>query len=215
MGRLLITLLTVSFGLACASSTAVWRMGIRGMSTEFTVEHVEARAGYLDVQLRGKSPLRTFMPGDASCRDIVTPGARVRYVWDGAMGSVAELTGSRSCQAVGIGSLPEWRQLRPQDVDAQPGKKLPREVARYRIVFRDRDVILARGYFPLSRHLGWVGPADAIAVIRNTPSCQRGPAAATAASLEYFPAGDRVLGLVLENRWCDVEGLLLPLAQAR
>ena len=57
------------------------------------------------------------------------------------MGSVAELVGSRSCQAVGIGSLPEWRQLRPQDVDAQPGKKLPREMPATGIVFRDRDVI--------------------------------------------------------------------------
>jgi hypothetical protein len=215
MGRVAGVLLIAVIGLACAHSTAVWRMGIRGMSTEFTVEHVLARAGYLDVQLRGDHSLRTFIPNDGSCRAIVKPGARVRYVWDGAMGSVAELVGSRSCQAVGIGSLPEWRQLRPQDVDSPENAKLPREVARYRVVFRDRDVILARGYFPLSRHLGWVGPADAIAVMRNTPSCQRGPAATNAASLEYFPAGDRVLGLVVKNRWCDVEGLLLPLAQAR
>ncbi|MEN8158607.1 MAG: hypothetical protein ABFS41_00900 [Myxococcota bacterium] len=215
MGRVAFVLLIGVVGLACANSAAVWRMGIRGMSTEFTVEQVSARAGYLDVQLSGKAPLRTFIPDDGSCRAIVKPGARVRYVWDGAMGSVAELVGSRSCQAVGVGSLPEWRQLRPQDVDAPENAKLPREIARYRVVFRDRDVILARGYFPLSRHLGWVGRADAIAVMRNTPSCQRGPAAANAASLEYFPAGDRVLGLVLKNRWCDVEALLLPLAQAR
>ena len=120
-----------------------------------------------------------------------------------------------TAQAVGIGTLPEWRQLRPQDVDAPEATTIPREVARYRIVFRDRDVILARGFFPLTRHLGWVGRADAIAVMRNTPSCQRGPAAAGTASLEYFLDGDRVLGLVRKNRWCEVEGLLLPLAKAR
>ena len=49
----------------------------------------------------------------------------------------------------------------------------------------------------------------------NTAQELSTPAAATAASLEYFPAGERVLGVVLKNRWCDVEGLLLPLAKAR
>jgi hypothetical protein len=190
-------------------------MRIRGASTEFTVESVVPRGGYLDVKLQGASPLRTFIPDDGSCRQVAKPGARVRYVWDGAMGSVAEPTGSRSCQAVGIGSLAEWRQTRPEDTGLPLGRGLPREVARYRVVFRDQDVILARGFFPLTRHLGFVGAADAIAVMRNTPACQRGPAAAASASLEYFPAGERVLGLVVKDRWCDVDGLLLPLAQAR
>jgi hypothetical protein len=43
----------------------------------------------------------------------------------------------------------------------------------------------------------------------------RGPAALGTASLEYFPSGERVLGLVAKDRWCDVEALLLPLAAAR
>ena len=103
------------------------------------------------------------------------PDARVRYVWDGAMGSLAELGGAATCQAVGIGSLAEWRQTRAEDTGLPQGAGLPREVARYRVVFRDSDVILARGHFPLTRHLGWVGAADAIAVMRNTPACQRGP----------------------------------------
>jgi hypothetical protein len=185
------------------------------MSTELTVESVVARAGYLDVKLSGDSPLRTFISDDSACRRVARLGARVRYVWDGAMGSLAEPTGSRSCQAVGIGSLGEWRQTRPEDTGLPQGRGLAREVARYRVVFRDQDVILARGHFPLTRHLGWVGAADAIAVMRNTPACQRGPAATSTASLEYFPAGERVLGLVAKDRWCDVEGILLPLAQVR
>jgi hypothetical protein len=204
-----------ALGLACAHSTTVWRMRIHGASTEFTVESAAPRGGYLDVRLQGDSPLRTFIPDEAACRKLAKPGARVRYVWDGAMGSLAEPTGSRSCQAVGIGSLTEWRQTRAGDSGLPQGRGLPREVARYRVVFRDKDVILARGHFPLTRHLGWVGAADAIAVMRNTPACQRGPAAKATASLEYFPAGERVLGLVVKDRWCDVEGLLLPLAQLR
>jgi hypothetical protein len=211
---LLASVLGVS-ALACAHSSAVWRMGIRGMSTEFTVERVVARAGYLDVALQGDSPLRTFLPDSSECRRVAKAGARVRYVWDGAMGSLAQLGGAATCQAVGIGSLPEWRQTRAEDTGLPQGAGLPREVARYRVVFRDSDVILARGHFPLTRHLGWVGAADAIAVMRNTPACQRGPAAAGSASLEYFPAGERVLGLVAKDRWCDVEALLLPLAQLR
>jgi hypothetical protein len=212
--RRIVALLFVALALACAHSTAVWRMGIRGMSTEFTVASAAPRGGYLDVELQGDTPLRTFVPDEAGCRRVAKPGARVRYVWDGAMGSLAEPTGRLRCQAVGIGSLREWRQTGPQE-GLPRGQGLPREVARYRVVFRDPHVILARGHFPLTRHLGWVGAADAIAVMRNTPACQRGPAATSTASLEYFPDGERVLGLVVKDRWCDVEGLLLPLAQVR
>src|SRR5262245_35607312 len=208
-------LVLASLVLACAHSTAVWRMRISGSSTEFTVERTVPRGGYLDVRLTGASPLRTFVQDDSYCRRVATVGAKVRYVWDGAMGSLAETVGNRRCQAVGIGSLTEWRQTRPEDTGLPEGVGLPRELARYRVVFRDKEVILARGYFPLTRHLGWVGAADAIAVMRNTPACQRGPAATATASLEYFPSGERVLGLVTKDRWCDVDGLLLPLAQVR
>ena len=198
--------------LACAHSTTAWRMRIRGTSTEFGVERVVPRGGYLDVSLAGQSALRTFLPDTTDCRRIAKSGARVRYLWDGALGSLSEPLGSRSCQVVGIGSLPEWRLVRPGDNGLPQGRGLPREVARYRVVFRDKEVILARGFFPLTRHLGWVGPAEAIVVMKNTPGCMRGPAALATASIEYFPSGDRVLGLVAKDRWCDVEALLLPLA---
>jgi hypothetical protein len=215
MRRLAATACLALLVLSCAHSTTAWRMRIRGTSTEFTVERVVPRSGYLDVALMGQSALRTFIPDTADCRQVVKSGARVRYVWDGAMGSLAEPVGSRSCQAVGIGSLPEWRLVRPGDNGLPQGRGLPREVARYRVVFRDKEVILARGFFPLTRHVGWVGPAEAIVVMSNTPGCTRGPAALGTASLEYFPAGERVLALVAKDRWCDVEALLLPLAAAR
>ena len=215
MRRSAILLTIALLALSCAHSTTVWRMRIRGASTEFTVAGVVPRGGYLDVSLTGQSPLRTFIPDTVECRRIVKSGARVRYVWDGALGNLSEPVGSRSCQAVGIGSLGEWRLTRPEDTGLPQGQLLPREVARYRVVFRDKDVILARGFFPLTRHVGWVGPAEAIVVMSNTPGCTRGPAALGTASLEYFPAGERVLGLVAKDRWCDVEALLLPLAAAR
>jgi hypothetical protein len=213
--RSIAILLLAPLALACAHSTTAWRMRIRGTSTEFTVERAVIRGGYLDVSLQGQSPLRTFIPDTSDCRQVVKKGAKVRYEWDGALGSVNEPLGSRHCQVVGIGSLPEWRITRPEDTGLLDGHSVPRELARYRVVFRDRDVILARGSFPLSRHLGWVGPAEAIAVLKNTPGCMRGPAALGTASLEYFPAGERVLGLVAKDRWCDVEALLLPLASVR
>jgi hypothetical protein len=52
-------------------------------------------------------------------------------------------------------------------------------------------------------------------MMKNTPGCMRGPAALRTASLEYFPAGERVLGLVAKDRWCDVEAVLLPLASVQ
>ena len=215
MGRLAVLLAIALLGLSCAHSTTAWRMRIRGSSTEFTVDRAVPRGGYLDVSMKGPSALRTFIPDTPDCRQIVKNGARVRYVWDGAMGSLAEPVGSRSCQAVGIGSLPEWRITRPEDTGLPQGRGVPREVAHYRVVFRDKDVILARGFFPLTRHVGWVGAAEALVVMSNTPGCVRGPGALGSASLEYFPAGERVLGLVAKDRWCDVEALLLPLAAAR
>lgn len=215
MRRLAATACLALLALSCAHSTTAWRMRIRGTSTEFTVERVVPRSGYLDVALMGQSALRTFIPDTVDCRHIVKSGARVRYLWDGAMGSLAEPVGSRSCQAVGIASLPEWRLVRPADTGLPQGRGLPREVARYRVVYRDKEVILARGFFPLTRHVGWVGPAEAIVVMSNTPGCTRGPAALGTASLEYFPSGERVLGLVAKDRWCYVEALLLPLAAAR
>jgi hypothetical protein len=216
MRRIAVLLLPLApLALACATSTTAWRMRIRGTSTEFTVAGVVPRGGYLDVSLQGQSALRTFIPDTNDCRRVVTAGAKVRYEWDGAMGSVNEPLGSRRCQVVGIGTLTEWRITRPEDTGLPEGRGVPRELARYRVTFRDRDVILARGFFPLTRHLGWVGPAEAIVVMKNTPGCMRGPAALGTASLEYFPSGERVLGLVAKDRWCDVEALLLPLAAVR
>ena len=215
MRRLALLVALAACAAACAHSTTVWRMRIRGASTEFQVERVVPRGGYLDVALKGQSALRTFISDTDDCRKLAKVGATVRYEWDGAMGTLTEPLGTRRCQAVGIGTLTEWRITRPEDTGLPDGEGVPRELARYRVVFRDNDVILARGYFPLTRHLGWVGPAEAIVMMKNTPGCMRGPAAAGVASLEYFPSGDRVLGLVSKDRWCDVEALLLPLAGRR
>src|SRR5262245_21218811 len=171
--------------LGCASSTTAWRMRIRGTSTEFTVERAVPRGGYPDVALVGRAPLRTFPADTVDCRRIATAGAKVRYAWDGALGAVREPVGSRSCQVVGIGTLTEWRVTRPEDTGLAPGQPVPREVSRFRMVYRDAEVILARGSFPLTRHLGWVGPAEAIVMVKNTPGCLRGPATLGVASLEY------------------------------
>jgi hypothetical protein len=211
--RCIVLLLAASSALACAHSTTAWRMRIRGTSTEFTVERAVPRGGYLDVTLAGAAQLRTFIPDTKECRKVATAGAKIRYEWDGALGSVNEPLGARRCQAVGIGTLTEWRLTRPEDLP--DGRSPPRELARYRVVWRDKDVILARGLFPLTRHLGWVGSAEALVMMKNTPSCMRGPGALGTASIEYFASGDRVLGLVVKDRWCDVEALLLPLAAVR
>jgi hypothetical protein len=215
MRRIAPLLALALLALGCAHSTTVWRMRIRGASTEFSVERVVPRGGYLDVSLQGQSALRTFIPDSVDCRKLAKKGTKIRYEWDGAMGTIRELTGSRRCQAVGIGTLTEWRLTRPEDTGLADGVGMPRELARYRVVWRDKDVILARGLFPLTRHLGWVGPAEAIVMMKNTPGCMRGPAAMRTASLEYFPSGERVLGLVAKDRWCDVEALLLPLAAVK
>ena len=190
-------------------------MRIHGSSTEFTVTSAVSRAGYLDLTLLGQQQVRVFLPDAGECRHLAKPGAVIRYEWDTALGVIEDTQTSRRCDVVGIGTLTEWRVTRPEDTGLPAGEPVPRELARYRVVFRDKDVIVARGTFPLTRHLGWVGSAEAVVMLHSTPGCLRGPAAVQVASLEYFPAGDRVLGLVSKDRWCDVEAVLLPLASAR
>ena len=51
-------------------------MRIRGTSTEFTVQRVVPRGGYLDVSLQGQSALRTFIPDTADCRKLAKAARR-------------------------------------------------------------------------------------------------------------------------------------------
>ena len=98
-GRIGFVVMVALLGLGCANSTAVWRMGIHGMSTEFTVESVSSRAGYLDVRLQGKAPL------SGSSRNLTA------HIVDGGAADAPNPGGLRRRGGLGA-SLDEHAQLR-------------------------------------------------------------------------------------------------------
>jgi hypothetical protein len=78
------------------------------------------------------------------------------------------------------------------------------------VIYRDAEVVLARGRFGLAGQLGWVGGVDTVAVFAVDPECadviDRG-----VGSLEYRHAGGDVLAIVGERRRCPLLGLARPL----
>jgi hypothetical protein len=119
--------------------------------------------------------------------------------------------GDARCEALGIGSLREWRDRRPRDEYAR--SIVPSAQASYREIYRDEEVAFLRGNFPLAYKLGFAGLGDVIAVVPLTPVCQP-PLQRETATLEFFEAGRNVLTLSSAEGRCNLEGLIRPLAPA-
>jgi hypothetical protein len=193
---------------ACDPQRNLLLAGIPGVGTEFRVVGATERYGFLDAQLEGvghDTRQRSFLPATASCRRVVS-GERVRFVSSGAAGTLVR-DGER-CDAVGIGTLTEWRARRPEPAGLG-GTPVPRAQATFHQVYADEETLLLRGDFPLSSRVGWSGFADTIAVVPNVPRC-RPVAARGVASLEYHPSGEPVLGLVTDEGPCPIHGLIQP-----
>jgi len=212
IGALLLTLLSVTAG--CNPSRNLFLAGLPGVETRFRVVDVDERYGLLDVHLMGvghDTRLRTFLPARPDCRAVVADRERVvRFESTGPAGALA--SDGAACDAVGIGSLADWRARRPDPVGlgATP---IPREPASWRRVYADEETILLRGDFPLASLVGWTYVGDAIAVLPNRPPC-REVAERQAGSLEYHPSGRPVLALVGDGGDCPIEGLVQPRARS-
>jgi len=198
---------------ACAavpscSTRNLFLAGVPGAHTPLHVQSLVVRGEVLDATLVGEGiTLRTFAPRTPECRAVLAPEASVDYVARGAWG---ELEGSgRACPAIGIGTLPLWRDKQPDPIGLD-GTPVPREQASYRPVYSDESVIFLRGRFPLAGLLGWTGSDDTIAVVSHVPACQDVFTRRTA-SMQYYPNGEPVLGLVSGDTLCPIQGLVQPL----
>lgn len=186
---------------------AIWQLGIPGVESPFVVTSTTRRGAYLDVTLAGGGyTLRSFAPASEACLAVLETEERVQWVASGSTGAFRRQ--GRECRAAGIGSLHEWRARgpRPQTLTETP---VPREQASYRAVYRDEDVVMLRGRFPLARLLGWSELGDTIAVVPRTEACD-GPASRSTSSMEYRPSGRPVLALVSEHGLFAIVGLLRP-----
>ncbi len=193
---------------ACNPSKTAFQLGLPGSSIEMTAARVKPRGGYLDTELHGSGlTLRTFLPASEVCQRVVVPEALVEYRSGASYGSLVR--GEDRCDAIGIGSLREWRNRRPR----QTSRIVPSGRASYSVVFRDEEVTFLRGRFPLVGLLGFAGMGDTIVVVPNTPECL-GPIGRDTSTIEYFHGGRNVLTLSSSEGRCNIEGLLRPLSGA-
>jgi hypothetical protein len=192
----------------CGSGRTGMQLGLPGASVEMSVARVKPRGGFLDTELHaGRFTQRTFLPASELCQRVVATETGVQYVSDAPYGTVVR--GEDRCDAIGIGSLREWRNRRPR----QTSRVVPSGHATYRVVYRDEEVTFLRGIFPLVGLLGFSGMGDSIAVVPNTPICQR-PIESGSSTVEYFHGGRNVLTLSSSEGRCNIEGLIRPLAEA-
>lgn len=190
----------------CNAQKNLWASGLPGLSTDLVVSEVQPVAGYLEVQLAGDGwKLDTFTPADEICLAMLKPGADVAYVANGPYGTLR--SGDDVCQAIGLGSLREWRDRRPNQTTVV---MIPRAQADYAVVFSDEKQVFLRGRFPLGSLLGFTGLDDAIAVVPNVAVCQR-PIQEGVASLQYYQTGPHPLVLLSGDGQCPILALVQPL----
>lgn len=209
MTRVPATLLAGLLLLGCNPSKNVFQLGLPGARIDMNVASVTQRFGYLDTQLHASGwSLRTFLPANEVCGRVVRTEEGVQYVSDGPYGTLTR--GEDRCEAVGIGSLAQWRDKGPR---GESRSLIPSAQASYRMVYEDEEVAFLRGDFPLASRLGFAGMGDTIAVVPKLAICQP-PLARERSTLEYFFAGRNVLTLSSNQGRCPIEGLIRPLTAA-
>lgn len=191
--------------LACAEQLLA-ELGVPVAEGYARITDVAPRGGYLEAGLAGpNATLRFLFPSSRDCRTVLQAAGGVDWHRVGAIGEVSR--GATSCEAVGIASLPEWRDRRGAAITSA----LPHgEEARFSVVFADPAVILARGSFPQAVHVGWRRTGDSVAVLPHTPEC-RAAADAGHAPMAHHPEGPVALSLTTAAGACPILGLARPL----
>lgn len=198
--------------LGCDGRRNVFQADLPWVNSRFVVDQVVERDVLLDAELEmseGGTRLRVFAPAEGACAEVLQRGRPVVWKPSGAIGTVA--AGDADCAVTGIGSLVLWRDRRPQaGLRATP---IPRAQATFDVVYRDEDVTILRGRFPLTQRVGFSGPADTLAVLPSDERCS-GVANDGVASLEFYPTGEPAFALLAEDGRCPVEGWIQPPQQA-
>lgn len=190
----------------CNAQKALWQAGIPGVKTPLVVTRVVPVAGYLEVDLAGSGlHLDTFTPASEGCAEVMRPEAAVDYVASGPYGNFQR--GDTTCEALGLGSLREWRDRRPSQTTVV---MQPRAQADFRVWYRDESQVLLRGRFPLGALLGFTGLDDTIAVVPNTQACQQ-PIRSGVATIQYNQNGPDPLVLLSGDEGCPIRALVQPL----
>ena len=195
----------------CASTLSVVQEAATDLNPyavqEVRVTATEVRGPYLVAELLGDQfDLRLIAPDRAVCRSLLAPGAVVDYEKAGVFGRASR--DGRACDFTGVASLAAWRDRFPRS----RGGGLPRSIARYRVIYRDPDIVLARGRFPLAPRIFIPLSFDLVAILPNSEACQsqldRGEA-----KLEYSDARRPAFRLIGSEGECPVLGVAMPAAE--
>jgi hypothetical protein len=196
--------LVVSALLACAADQPIGFLRLPGSATATEVTEVQRRNGYLDASLGDQ---RFFFPADETCVAVISTGARVQYVESGVLGVVEGEAGR--CEPVGVGSLEIWRSKKPREVTRR-STNLRAQIV-YREIYRDDDVALLRGRFPLASRARLRGD-DVVAVISAEEPCLEGVGSdEQLGTMEYRQAGRDPFRALLGGRQCPILGFATPL----
>ena len=206
----LLLIAAIIFGLAGCESTRVaeqLKAKAPRAATSARVTEVTTRAAYLDATLESELwSLRFFFPANEVCGRVIRRDAQVEYHKGGPLGEVR--SGEETCDPVGIASLPEWRNRQPRS----RGSRLPRATARFKSIYSDEEIVLARGRFPLTGRIGWARGDDTVAILPQTKGCKdvlsRG-----LAPIEFHAHGPRVFELISGEGSCPVLGFAIPLRE--
>ena len=190
--------------LAACTGDPIQQAGIPGTSAAATMELLAERGPhYLDVLVTtGGREWRFFVPTTEECRALLGREG-LRYVQLGPLGSIRSDQGR--CDPNGILSLAQWRDRSSRSRPAG----IPSGRVAYEIIFRDEDLGLALGRFPLVGFLGWTGGERTIAVIPNTDECK--PVLERSnGTIEYRASGRVALSIVTPTGRCALLGLARP-----
>lgn len=207
----LVLLLAVADGCGSRGRKLAWELGLGSFATDLSVVRVVPRGDYLEASLVGHGlSLDVYAPRSDTCSQVLESEAQVDYVERGVAGSLEHR--GVSCDAVGIGGARVQRARQPRGSDLR-STPIPRAQATFREIYRDEEVILVRGRFPLASRVGWGGGGDSVVVLPNEPVC-RDALEGGVASMEYRPSGRTTLGLVGARALCPIIGLVQPLGPA-
>ena len=202
----LIAAIGVGLGTAgCTIDSVVAAVGLPGTTQRATISNVSVRFEYIDAFVEaGAFRYRFFFPDREPCRSILNAPENLSFVWLGPLGRITK--GEERCSPVGVLSLREWRNRGPR----RSREPLPRGQAVFKEIWRDGELVLIRGRFPLAGLANWKGGHDTIGILPNSETCigflERG-----VASIEFRASGNNPLVLIDRRNLCPIQGFAQPL----
>ncbi len=200
--------LSAAMLMACSAVGTGVGNAVRSLNplAEYKVGVVQAtpRGMYYVARLRGDGlDLRFFVPATDDCRDLMETSLPLSYRRSGLFGELSD--GEKRCDMAGVASLAAWRDR----LGRVEGKAFPRGFARFEEVFRDEEVVLLRGRFPLLNRIRMPSGVDAIAMVPTNAECM-GPVSEGQASIEFSDSSRWAYRLVSGMGPCEIEGFALP-----